>query len=118
MLRMILMITSMIRNSREGVVGMDADVLEAYTALHDYMYKAVYLNDYAKREEKKVPHVIESLFAYYVRHPDRLPGSLQRIAEEDGREQAACDYIAGMTDRYAVELYGDLFVPKAWTTSG
>lgn len=116
--RITTLVTSLIRNSQNGRVDMDADILEAYHALHEYMYKAVYLNDYAKREEKKVPHVIESLFSYYVRHPERLPGSMRRIAEEDGREQAACDYIAGMTDRYAVELYGDLFVPKAWTTSG
>lgn len=115
--RITTMVTSMIRHSQNGQVDMDADVLAAYHALHAYMYQAVYLNDYAKREEKKVPHVIESLFSYYVRHPDRLPGSMQRIAAEDGKEQAACDYIAGMTDRYAVELYSELFVPKAWTTS-
>ena len=115
--RITTMVNSMILNSQNGAVNMDTEILEAYHALHSYMYQAVYLNDYAKREEKKVPHVIESLFSYYVRHPGRLPGSMQRIAEEDGREQAACDYIAGMTDRYAVELYSELFVPKAWTTS-
>lgn len=115
--RITTMVNSMIERSRNGQVEMDAHILDAYHALHEYMYKAVYLNDYAKREEKKVPHVIESLFYYYVRHPERLPDSMQRIAEEDGREQAACDYIAGMTDRYAVDLYSDLFVPKAWTTS-
>jgi len=115
--RITTMVSSMIENSGNGQVAMDADILDAYYALHEYMYKAVYLNDYAKREEKKVPHVIESLFFYYVRHPERLPGSMQRIAEEDGREQAVCDYIAGMTDRYAVDLYSDLFVPKAWTTA-
>lgn len=115
--RITTMVSSMIFNSQNGQVAMDAEILDAYHALHEYMYKAVYLNDYAKREEKKVPHVIESLFSYYVRHPDRLPESMRRIAEEDGKEQAACDYIAGMTDRFAVDLYSDLFVPKAWTTS-
>lgn len=115
--RITTMILSLIRNSQNGEVGMDGEILEAYNALHEYMYRAVYLNDYAKREEKKVPHVIESLFSYYVRHPGRLPESLQCIAEEDGKEQAACDYIAGMTDRYAVDLYGELFIPKAWSTT-
>lgn len=114
--RITTMVTSLIRNSPAGVVGMDADVLEAYDALHEFMYEAVYLNDYAKREEKKVPHLIESLFGYYVRHPDRLPESMREIAEADGREQAACDYIAGMTDRFAVDLYSNLFIPKAWGT--
>lgn len=114
--RITTMVTSLIRNSPADVVGMDADVLEAYDALHEFMYEAVYLNDYAKREEKKVPHLIESLFGYYVRHPDRLPESMREIAEADGREQAACDYIAGMTDRFAVDLYSNLFIPKAWGT--
>lgn len=114
--RITTMVTSLICNSPAGVVGMDADVLEAYDALHEFMYEAVYLNDYAKREEKKVPHLIESLFGYYVRHPDRLPESMREIAEADGKEQAACDYIAGMTDRFAVDLYSNLFIPKAWGT--
>ena len=114
--RITTMVTSLIRNSPAGVVNMDADVLEAYDALHEFMYEAVYLNDYAKREEKKVPHLIESLFGYYARHPDRLPESMREIAEADGREQAACDYIAGMTDRFAVDLYSNLFIPKAWGT--
>lgn len=114
--RITTMVTSLIRNSPADVVGMDADVLEAYDALHEFMYEAVYLNDYAKREEKKVPHLIESLFGYYVRHPDRLPESMREIAEADGKEQAACDYIAGMTDRFAVDLYSNLFIPKAWGT--
>ena len=114
--RITTMVTSLIENSPAGVVGMDADVLAAYEALHVYMYESVYLNDYAKREEKKVPHLIESLFCYYVRHPDRLPESMRDIAEADGREQAACDYIAGMTDRFAVDLYSNLFIPKAWGT--
>lgn len=114
--RITTMVTSLIRNSPAGVVNMDADVLEAYDALHEFMYEAVYLNDYAKREEKKVPHLIESLFGYYVRHPDRLPESMREIAEADGKEQAACDYIAGMTDRFAVDLYSNLFIPKAWGT--
>lgn len=114
--RITTMVMSLIRNSPAGVVNMDADVLEAYDALHEFMYEAVYLNDYAKREEKKVPHLIESLFGYYVRHPDRLPESMREIAEADGKEQAACDYIAGMTDRFAVDLYSNLFIPKAWGT--
>lgn len=114
--RITTMVTSLIRNSPAGVVNMDTDVLEAYDALHEFMYEAVYLNDYAKREEKKVPHLIESLFGYYVRHPDRLPESMREIAEADGKEQAACDYIAGMTDRFAVDLYSNLFIPKAWGT--
>lgn len=115
--RITAMVMSIVRNSTAGVVCMDAEVQAAYDALHDFMYKAVYLNDEAKREEKKVPHLIESLYGYYVRHPGRLPESMRRTVDTDGREQAVCDFIAGMTDRYAVDLYGSLFIPKAWNTA-
>lgn len=77
------------------------------------MYESVYLNEYAKKEEKKVPHIIRSLFTYF-ENPDHLPDYLKRIAEKEGKEMAACDYVAGMTDHYAVECYKSLFIPKAW----
>ena len=77
------------------------------------MYQAVYLNEYAKREERKVPHNIHSLFNHF-RNPDYLPDYMKRIAEEEGVETASCDYVAGMTDHYAVACYQDLFIPKAW----
>lgn len=114
--RITTMIRSMIDCSHDGTIGMGKNVLEAFDILHDFMYHSVYLNDYAKREEKKVPYVLESLFSYYVRTPERLPASMQHIAQTDGVEQAVCDHIAGMTDRYAVDLFSNLFIPKAWHT--
>ena len=70
-------------------------------------------HEYAKREERKVPHIIHSLFNHF-RNPDYLPDYMKRIAEEEGVETASCDYVAGMTDHYAVACYQDLFIPKAW----
>ena len=110
-------ITSLIRavveNSREGQISMDERTYQAYEELSDFMYQAVYLNEYAKKEEKKVPRIIKSLFLHFS-DPIYLPPYMQRIAEEEGREIAACDYVAGMTDHYAVACYQDLFIPKAW----
>jgi deoxyguanosinetriphosphate triphosphohydrolase, putative len=107
------MIMSVIKNSPKEDVCMDSAVNEAFHSLHEFMYQAVYLNDYAKSEEKKVPHIIESLFRHFS-EPSRLPLHLQKIAETEGKEIAAADYVSGMTDRYAVELYSELFIPKAW----
>ena len=107
------LIRSVVENSREGKIAMDEVTYRAYEELSDFMYQAVYLNEYAKREERKVPHIIHSLFNHF-RNPDYLPDYMKRIAEEEGVETASCDYVAGMTDHYAVACYQDLFIPKAW----
>lgn len=110
-------ITSLIRavveNSKDGVIGMDEKTKAAYDKLHDFMYQAVYLNEYAKKEEKKVPHIIQALY-FHFKDPDYLPDYMKKIAEEEGAEAASCDYVAGMTDHYAVACYKELFIPKAW----
>ncbi len=107
------LISSIVENSRDGRVTMDPQSLQAFEKLNDFMFEAVYLNEYAKKEERKVPHIIESLFRHFL-DPDHLPDYLRAIAEKEGPEIAACDYVAGMTDHYAVECYKELFIPKAW----
>lgn len=115
--RITTMVTALIEETRRtGIVSLPEDVLCAFDLLHDFMFEAVYLNPYAKQEEQKVPHLIESLYTYFLHRPEKLPRSLRVIAAEDGKEQAACDYVAGMTDRYAVDLYTSLFIPKSWGT--
>lgn len=111
--RITALICSMVENSREGELRMDPETFEAYEQLHSFMYEAVYRNEYAKSEERKVPHIIASLYEHY-KNPDHLPEYLQRIGEAEGWEIAAADYVAGMSDRYAVAMYRELFIPKAW----
>ena len=69
----------------------------------------------AKGEERKVDGIIEKLFRYYAEDPSRMPESYAAIALLEGTERAACDYISGMTDSYAIEKYGEIFIPFAWT---
>ena len=91
---------------------------ECGQAMHDlreFMFEAVYRNPVAKGEESKAQEMIRRLFDYYRTGPDRLPAEFQEIRVEEGVERAVCDYIAGMTDLYAVERYSDAFIPKAWT---
>lgn len=111
--RITALIRSVVENSREGEIGMDGRTFRAYEELSEFMYASVYLNEYAKKEEKKVPHIIQSLYRHF-KNPDHLPEYMKRIALEEGCETAACDYVAGMTDHYAVACYKDLFIPKAW----
>ena len=87
----------------------------ALADLRAFMFEAVYCNPVAKGEESKAQNMIEHLFRHYITHLDELPGDYYAIAHTDGAERAVCDYLAGMTDSYAVERYGDVFIPKAWT---
>ena len=107
------MVFSAVENSKEGNICLSPQMQQAVDALNDFMFSSVYLNPFAKREEKKVPGLIEGLYAY-LKKPEHCPEDMRRIAEAEGYERAACDYIAGMTDHYAVELYSSLFIPHSW----
>ncbi|MCY1714191.1 deoxyguanosinetriphosphate triphosphohydrolase [Caproiciproducens galactitolivorans] len=107
------LVHSVAENSRDGKIQMDPEIQKAFDGLYDFMFEYVYLNPYAKAEEKKVPNLIGALFDY-LRQPENLPDDMIRIAERDGLERAACDYIAGMTDHFALQLFQDIYVPKSW----
>lgn len=108
------MVTNVVENSLNGEIKMGGDYSECFADLHRYMYEFVYKSDYVKFEDKKVPHLVESLYNYFLRHPSLLDQELKQIAQEEGVERAVCDYVAGMTDLYAVQLYEDIFIPKFW----
>jgi dGTPase len=95
-------------------VRMSDDFHEHFLALRAFMFKTVYTDSVAKREEAKVKGLIEQLFHYYVAHPAELATELGRVVGPDGVTQAAVDYIAGMTDRYAIQVFERLFVPRPW----
>ena len=91
------------------------DVGEAMQILKQFMFDSVYTNPLAKGEEGKAQEMLRRLFDYYRKDPDQLPDDFQTIREEEGVERAVCDYIAGMTDPFAVERYKELFIPMGWT---
>ena len=80
------------------------------------MFRNVYLTGVAKADDGKVHGIIEQLFRYFTTHPEQIPADLRRIVAERGEqiEQAAVDYIAGMTDRFALKVFNELFVPRTW----
>lgn len=84
--------------------------------LRKFMFQNVYRNPRVKRDEdlSKVEVVISSLYKYYCDYPEKLPDDLKIFAKKDGVNEAAKDYVAGMTDRFALSLYSELFVPKGW----
>ncbi len=105
---------SLIENSQCGDIKMSEDVTYAFNRLHEFMYENVYLDSEAKVEAVKVPELITLLYKYLLRNSKIWPDDIKKIATEDGEERAVCDYIAGMTDQFAVELFKNLFIPKPW----
>ena len=96
------------------VVRMSEEVYAQFDALREFMFERVYRNPIAKSEEEKAKRMIRELFSYYLEHIELLTGEYAKYLEEDGKERAVADYIAGMTDNYAVSEYIRIFVPKAW----
>lgn len=98
---------------------MSEDVQKAMLGLRKFLFERVYLEPGTKREENKIRNIMEPLYEYYLRHTEELPDYLIRQMEQGGtREEAVCDYIAGMTDHYAVESYKEIFIPKFWMGGG
>ena len=96
-------------------ICMSAEVEGAMHALRSFMFSNVYTNPIAKGEERKVQNILGSIWEYYVNHIDELPVVYQSIADDEGPQRAVCDYVSGMTDSYALEVYSELFIPAAWT---
>ena len=100
----------------DGDFGYSETVNEKYRMLKDYMYENIYLNTSgaAKREEIKVAGLIGGLWEKYIKDPSLMPETCRLIAEEEGPERAAADYISGMSDDFAVFCYEEFFIPKGW----
>lgn len=110
-------IDTLIRNvvANSGVtIQMDKPVGDAFWLLHEFMYENVYKNPVAKGEEGKAMDVVRRLFFYFLDHPRKLPPEYGFIMERESVERAVCDYIAGMSDGYALQVYRDAFIPRAW----
>lgn len=111
------MVVDVIRNSdgKEKIYQSEPFKKEL-DSLRTFMFENVYKSSRVKREEDlaKVEVVLSSLYDYFLQNVQQLPEDLKKIAQEDGAEEAVKDYVAGMTDRFALNTYTELFVPKAW----
>ncbi len=95
-------------------VRMSEEMMTEFDKLRDYLFENLYHDPRAKAEEGKAEGVVETLYKHYLKNIDGLPEDFKKYIDEDGRERVAADYIACMTDRYAVRDYERLFVPKDW----
>ena len=97
-------------------VQMSEEVNEAMQGLRKFMFENVYKNSVAKQEESKAIEMVRKLYFYYYEQLDKLPNEYLRRMElyGDSKEQVICDYIAGMTDNYAVKVFQEIFIPESW----
>ena len=109
------MVMSVVRASADRPkIEMEPAVSEASKALRAFLFERVYRNPIAKGEESKAQDMLAYLFEYFVKNPDKMPELYKKRLYLDTVERCACDFISGMTDRYAIEVYTDICIPKVW----
>lgn len=105
--------------SREaGEILLSPSVQQALNELREFMFQKVYRNPVAKGEESKARDMLLRMYEYYHSHPEKLPEDFQPQLSFEGMDRTVCDYIAGMTDKYAVDKYTELFIPTGWNVRG
>ena len=108
------LVKSVVENTEKDDVKMDTTTASAYETLHNFLYDTVYLNPIVKFEETKVDGIVSGIYEYLLKNPDKLDNEYNKIREQEGIERAAVDYIAGMTDHFAITTYSDIYIPKVW----
>lgn len=106
-----------IRNSEgRNDICMSDEISEAMTELRQFMFDRVYTNPKVKGEEGKAERLVEFLYEFHLSHPERLPEEYMMLVNERGTslERAVCDYVSSMSDRYAVGIFEELFMPNSW----
>jgi len=108
------LVQSAVQNSGEAI-ALDEETQAAFDTLHKFMFDHVYFNPLCKSEESKAIDMVIWLYEFFSRNAEQLPEDFRNICNSEGPERAAVDYIAGMTDRFAVHTFQAFFVPKSWT---
>ena len=109
------MILDIVENSQDkDVLAMSPLVQEAMDGLREFMFERVYRDKWRAAEEHRCDLLMKQLFHYYSEHPGEMPEEYVLIGYREGMERGVCDFLSGMTDRYAVRTYQQLFVPAAF----
>lgn len=105
------MIHSVIDESmRRGELAMEPEILEAMHRFREFMFERVYLRPEARRQAEKAVQILRDLVHYFLEHPEQMPESYRHL-ESPVRTQVI-DFVAGMTDRYALRTHDELFWPQ------
>lgn len=108
------MVTDMIMTSRDcPQISMSPEVQNAMERMREYLFDHVYIGSEAKKEEQKAKKLLQCLFDFFVQYPEELPAG-RRPVRGDDLPRIVCDYVAGMTDRFALDIYTRHFLPTPW----
>ncbi len=109
------MIWAVIRASMDrDAIDMETTVHEAMMGLREFMFQRVYVSGEPQQEEKKAEGVLEGLYRAYSQNPDKIPRSIKNAGMTKDVDVLTKDYIAGMSDRYAVSKFTELYIPSFW----
>ncbi len=109
------MVTDIVKMSEgNSFVKYSDEFAEAESALRKFLFANLYTGGLAKVEEVKANTMIELIYEAHVKKPELLPDSLKKLLDFETKERVITDYIAGMTDGYAIAKFNELFVPKIW----
>lgn len=109
------LVQNIVKESWQGAqLKMGDIVVDAFNELRDFMYDKVYLSSFLFKETRKAYRIVSELYSFYLRETHLLPLSLRKSIDKEGQERIAVDYIAGMTDRFAINIYKNYFIPEGW----
>ena len=110
------MVTSVIRASEgKNDIAMESEIKAATDELREFLFERVYYSPHVLSEEERAAALIVRLFEHYVKHPDEMPKSYREMCEAEPVERIVTDFISGMTDRHAIDVYEQLFIPNTWS---
>ena len=98
----------------KNVVEMEPEIFEATRLLREFLFEVVYSSKQARGEEVKAERMLSALYEYYTKYPEQMSEYNGEQIEKWGVETVVCDYLSGMTDRYAVSTFNSIFIPKNW----
>lgn len=111
-------ITDIVRNSEgKPTLSMSEEIEKASGELRSFMFAAVYAQA-NKNIQDKAERMLTLMYRYFLENIEKMPALYREVAERDGKERAVCDYISSMTDRYAIGVFEDIFVPKNFSLDG
>lgn len=104
------------KNFENGLpnVEMEPEIYKATMALRSYLFDNIYFNPIAKSEEERACLMLNKLYDYYINNTNKIPKEFREVCPDCEKERLVCDYLACMTDRYAVQTFENLFIPKMW----
>jgi len=109
------MILDIVENSQDKLeLTMSPLVQSAMDGLREFMFEKVYRDRWRAAEEERCVYIMKGLWRYYIEHPAEMPEEFFMIGYRDGSERSVCDFLSCMTDRYAVRLYQQLFIPASF----